>query len=158
MRQLSEKQVDFLDNATSILEKRAVDPDYQHWLTGEGQDESYSYCVNCICPEIGPRPESWGHGIGMEESDSVAMCECCGALLSYVLTGYGVMEELFHFEETPDSFDWNNANQCYELSRVADGIDNNPEQERILIGVLLNGKNFPKELKRIRVPKGYQPA
>jgi hypothetical protein len=151
MRKLGEKQAEFLSDATDILDKRASEPSYQHWLTGEGQDESYSYCRGCVVPEIGPRPESWMRGIGLEDSDGVALCECCGALLEYVLTDYGVMEELFHFEECPDSFDWNNADQCYELARIAHGIYENPDQERILIRVLLKGKNFPKELQRIRV-------
>lgn len=155
MRELTEKQAEFLDAATSIIEKRATDPGYQYWMTGDGQDESYSYCRECLFPEIGPRPESCSRGIGMEESDGVELCECCGVLLDYVLTDYGITDELFHFADTPESFDWNDPDQCYEVSRVANGVDDS-DKKRLLIGILLKGQNFPAELKRIRVPKGYQ--
>lgn len=155
MRELSEKQADFLRLATTALRQRASDPDYQCWRIDASDDEATSYCRDCLKPEIGPAVEDWGGGYGGVESDGVEFCECCGKLLEYTLTDYGVSNELSHFAES-DLFDWNDADECYELVEVSNGICENPDQERVLINVLLKGKNFPKELKRIRPPKSHE--
>lgn len=157
MRKLTEKQYEFLSDATDLLDKRESDPPHQCWLTGDGQDQGFSYCRDCLEPEIGPAVEEWDGGYSGGESDGVELCECCGCLLDYTLTNYGVSSELEHFSDF-DSFDWENADQCYELARIAHGIYENPDQERTLINVLLKGKNFPKELKQIRAPKCHEHA
>lgn len=156
MSNLTETQQAFLDEATRILDERESSPKYQCWRIDCTDDEGTSYCRDCLKPEIGPAVEYWGGGYSGGESDGSEVCACCGCLLDYTLTDEGVSYELDHYFETIGWFDWNDADQCYELARIAHGIYENPDQERMLINILLKGKNLPAELKRIRTPKCYQ--
>lgn len=163
-RALCFTEYEFLSLATDLLDQRATDPEYPYWRIDE--DEDSTYCLDCLKAQIGPSfdysediGERFGGGYAAYgESDGSEVCQKCYKLLAYTLTDYGVAEELSHFTEYPDSFDWDNADQCYELARIAHGIWENVDQERALIAILLHGNNRPSTpyAKRLLTMKTYK--
>lgn len=96
-----------------------INPPAQYWLDS---DAGPSYCWNCVIIargrefELGPlltRPEwyerdkwedAYFEGIdgGFDtSSDSSAACDICRKTLSYILTDYGVEQEMDYFRECP---------------------------------------------------------
>lgn len=156
MRQLSIEQDDYLQALIHLLDKRESDPEHPYWFhelpDGSEADEGTSYCLDCLKKHFGPTfdyakhiGDYFGGGYpGYNESDGCECCEDCGKLLSYVLTDYGVESELTHYHEY-QCFDWNDADSCFMLARIAHGIYQNPKQERMLLGILMAGANFPTE-------------
>lgn len=136
-----------LDALTGLLDQRAVDPDYEHFFYDDesGEEGEESYCAKCV---KGYQPGQWEAGehyvysYPEVEHDYAVRCECCGSLLAYTLTDYGVDYELDGF--SGGIFDWNNPEHCFELARIAWGICDNKQQSRKLYRVLVKGANMPE--------------
>jgi hypothetical protein len=148
MSDLTIEDHDLLDIFISELDKREADVPRTCWFfsdayEGEDLDEGIDYCEACI---LKLRPDAtWGEhytGARYHESDGVAICEECGCLLSYTLTSYGTENELSHFEEVDSEWDWNNAEQCFTLARVAHSVWTDEQRIRLL-NVLRQGENTP---------------
>lgn len=96
-----------------------IEPPAQHWLDS---DAGASYCHPCAIKAraeefgFGPplQPDWWRRETKLEqafwdgidggfdtESDVTEACETCGKTLSYILTDYGVEEELSYYLESP---------------------------------------------------------
>lgn len=156
MNELSYEQSEYLQSLIGLLDKRESDPQHPYWFhelpDGSEADEGISYCLDCLKKYFGATfdysehiGEYFGGGYpGYGESDGCESCDDCGKLLSYTLTDYGIASELAHYSEY-QCFDWNDADSCFILARIAHGIFENHEQERVLLGVLMAGKNFPSE-------------
>jgi hypothetical protein len=147
---LSESQAielhEFIDQCKLILHQRQPVPELPYWLCGDGDDEGLSLCWDCLHKR---RPTAeWGNDLcgGYDcEEDSSEVCDECGKLLQYTLTDYGVDSELENFTEYP--FDWEDAQHCYEVASVIDGIcDDDTEKQWKLYGVLVKGCNRPAEI------------
>jgi hypothetical protein len=158
MRELTEKQVEFLDSAETILDARESDPEEPYWLM---DDSDEPLCFECLKSSRKPPllPLEWSEDIGdyfecfgrYNETDAPYICRECHKLLSYTLTDFGALEEL---EGMSDGyFDWADPDQCFSMARVIGALGRDPTDSRMLINVLLKGKNFPPKLKRIRSPK-----
>lgn len=117
---------DWLWKIRRFLDKREATPDRPFWFM---DDESDVYCYDCIqvLKPGAKMGEDYIGGLGNDEEDSPLHCERCGALLGYVLTDYGVDEELYHFIENPPNI--NDPDECYELARIAYGVFSD-EQKR----------------------------
>lgn len=95
-----------------------IDPPAVHWLNG---DSCNSYCWECAVKARGEEfdlgvpltPRRW-HRTDLEdafydgidggfdgESDTTEACDTCGRTLSYILTDYGVDEEIAYYLESP---------------------------------------------------------
>lgn len=123
-----------------------VQPQACHWLDS---DSAPSYCRKHAwearwgeMPTVGPCPEEpdrfrrsdfdefLASGIdgrmqGMPgESDGPLRCDTCGCTLEYVLTDYGVAEELSHFEAYPVRLgDKVDGEHTYALTRIFMNLD-----------------------------------
>ncbi|WP_138921228.1 hypothetical protein [Novosphingobium pentaromativorans] len=96
-----------------------INPGLQYWLDS---DAGPSYCRKCVIAargrefELGPPLEdapfyrrtdledAFHDGIdgGFDTtSDSTSACETCGTTLSYILTDYGVEQEINYYREAP---------------------------------------------------------
>lgn len=148
MSDLTIEDHDLLDVLTAELDKREADVPATCWFfsdayEGEELDEGIDYCEDCIRKL---RPDAkWGEHFTVahnQESDGVAICDECHRLLSYTLTSYGTENELSHFEEVDSEWDWNNAEQCFELARIAHSVWTDEQRIRLL-NVLKQGKNLP---------------
>lgn len=152
---------EFLYIAVRELDRREASPPYRHWLLDKnGDDMVGDFCYACAKLEldrilaIDPLSDEDDerrviHEYPETEDDGCRHCDTCGELLAYTLTNYGVTEELGNFEGA-ESWDWNNAEDCYHLACIAHGIFENPEQTHALIKVLRKGKNRPATLKSKR--------
>jgi hypothetical protein len=95
-----------------------IKPDYVHWLES---DCGTSYCGDCgegargaefdlgvpLTPHRWHRTDlenAFWEGIGGTidgNSDNTEACDTCGKTLSYILTDYGVEQELDHYRAHP---------------------------------------------------------
>lgn len=112
-----------LDARLNAIQKAVppIEPEICHWLESDAGD---SYCFDCAINargrefELGrPLTVSWWYerdeledafylGIGGssrsdQHSDHTEHCATCGRTLSYILTDYGVEDELNYFLESP---------------------------------------------------------
>lgn len=113
-------QYEWMSKQIARLDERESSPPAPYWfyedVTEYSEAESFCWaCLNTIMPDA-KMGEHFGGGWPCEEDGSV-VCEKCGALLEYALTEDGVLQELVYFEEY--GLDWNNANDCFQLARVA---------------------------------------
>lgn len=127
----------------SFLDKVSSDPERTFWLlgnVGEYADRD-AMCFDCI-KELLPNleyGENYDGGFACEEDDA-QHCQRCGKLLEYTLTDEGVDYELSAFiEHPPSDEDLTNPDICYELARIAWGID---DEEKTLkfIGLFAKGE------------------
>lgn len=124
------------------LDRRESSPDYPYWLM---EDAGSSYCLECIKAQ---KPnfdfnDDYGDffdGGFEQEEDGSCRCEKCGKLLFYTLTDYGVNSEIATYHDY--QFDWNNADECFEIGRVAYGAFY-AKQKRQALKAMLKGKNCP---------------
>lgn len=124
------------------LDRRESSPEYPFWLM---EDAGASYCLECIKAQ---KPDfdfnddygSFFDGGFDQEEDSLCRCEQCGKLLFCILTDYGVDSELATYYDY--RFDWNNADECFEMARAAYGAFYAKQKQQAL-KAMLKGKNCP---------------
>lgn len=135
------------DELKRMVDQRASIPPYAYFIMGPygDHDEGLDYCWDCLqghLPadlEVG---EHWGGGYVME-SDGGARCEDCGKLLDYTLTDYGVATELAHFEQSRAP-DLSNADECFQLARIAWGIcDDDTEKIKAFVALFTHESADP---------------
>ena len=132
---LPSRHLQFLRTCEDELLRRMSNPPMEHWFCGDDDDEGESYCLDCIMA-IRPTAEPGEDYLGAYppgESDSVAICERCGALLQYTLTDYGLQEELAHFSETDSQWDWDNPDQCYEVQELCGSVYTDKQRVQLLV-------------------------
>lgn len=146
-------EYEFVDACIHELDRREASPPNEYWLFGDSEiDEAEGYCFDCVRIRLYEEmyhAKGYTHAYPTGESDGVKACDRCGLLLDYVLTEHGVIEEMGHFLE--NGWDWNNANDCFELARVADGMYGD-KQRKTFLKVLLKGANRPTTLELIERP------
>lgn len=136
---------ELLEQEIRLLDARESDPERPFWFIDYGDngvDESITYCYDCL-HEIKPDANIGEDfiGGGYSEHDSPERCSHCGKILQYVLTDYGVQQELIGFYEY--GFDWSDPDECFELARVAHGIFKNETQSETLLKILRAGAHHP---------------
>lgn len=136
---------EFLSACEHKLSQREKVPPPPYWFCNDGDDEGLSYCHDCI---LLLRPnavwlEDYRGGYAYEE-DGSEICENCHCLLDYTLTDYGVDNELDHFSEFP--FDWEHAQECFELNRVANGVFSEAQKQE-LFEIYKASINIPANLQ-----------
>lgn len=159
--ELSTEEYELLSLCESLLSKRESSPPYVHWVINkDGYDEEGDFCPECVIGELVRVVTEQGrvdeddddtrtiYEYPATEDDGCRHCETCGALLDYTLTNYGVENELDHFSDADSVWDWNDADACFELSRVINGAWT-LQQHQKLLAVVVRGQNPPPELAAV---------
>jgi len=139
---------EFVSKCLSVLDEREAEPEADHWFCGEGDDQGFSYCRDCI-RVLRPGAalgEDYAYAYPEQEHDGACHCMNCGALLQYTLTDYGLDEELTNFSDPEADWDWNSPQDCYYLARMGHALHTD-EQYRLFMTILRKGQNPPPEIE-----------
>lgn len=141
---------ELIDEAKRILDKRQSNPKMQYWFVGKGDDQSISYCIDCV-KQLRPgavQGRDFAGAYPVCEEDGHVWCEECGCLLEYVLTNLGLVGEMECFADSDlpmTTWDWNKPDDCYEVARMAYALSTD-EQRLKFLEVLKRGENCPAEI------------
>lgn len=119
------------NDAVRVLDAYAdMSPKNPCWLDGDDANAGLSYCRDCAEKAVAAGDgDSVDGGWDWQKSDGCVHCETCGALLGYVLTEYGVEEELDHFSQDKSITTPLSKDVAFHVARVLEAA---PEDSRAI--------------------------
>ena len=93
-----------------------------YWIDDDDAEPGLDFCLTCA-EKAAADSGSIGVVVACEskESDGCRHCEVCARVLDYLLTEYGVLEELSHFEENPPTAPLYKET-AFHIARLVEGI------------------------------------